>query len=378
MKFSLTDEQNEFAENVRKFAEEIILPKAKEIDNTCLIPDEIIQQLSKEDYLGALVPKDLGGLELDGVSYCILIEEISRVCAATGFTLAVHTTTATMPILNFGNEEQKKTYIPKLTRGLGAFSLTEPGAGSDPGSGKTTAKLEGDEWVINGRKRFTTNGGRADLIVLMANTESADGKKGISAFIIESDYPGLNTGQREELMGICGSEVMEVILKDCKVPSGNLLGELNSGMKIALNSLDYGRIGIAAQAVGIGQAALDESIGYSKKREQFGSPISKFQAVQWMIADTATELEAARLLTYNAGSKMAEGGPELSYAAARAKLFASKTAKHATDKAVQIHGGAGYVKGNKVERLYRDAKITEIYEGTSEVMRMVMARNLLK
>jgi butyryl-CoA dehydrogenase len=378
MRLELSVEQNEFKQKLIDFATEVILPRADDIDRTAMIPDEIIEELSNAGYLGALVPEEYGGMGLDGVSYALLIEEISRACAATGFTLAVHTTTATMPILNFGTEEQKKNYLPKLCKGIGAFSLTEPGAGSDPGSATTTAKLEGDYWVINGRKRYTTNGGRADVIVMMVNTEDEEGNKGISSFIIDRGTAGIKLGNREDLMGIRGSEVMELIIEECKVPKDNLLGELNKGMKIALNSLDFGRIGIAAQAVGIAQAALDNSISHAKSREQFGRPIGSFQAIQWLIADTRTELEGARLLTYQAASEIATGGPELSLAAARAKLFASKTAKVATDRAVQIHGGAGYVKGTTVERLYRDAKITEIYEGTSEVMRMVMARSLLR
>jgi butyryl-CoA dehydrogenase len=378
MQLNLTDSQRDFAEKVRNFAEEVIKPLADEIDRTSTIPDEIIEKLAKEGFLGPLIPKKFGGLELDGISYLLLISEISRACAATGFTLAVHTTTATMPILNFGTEQQKEKYLPKLCSNLAAFSLTEPGAGSDPGSATTTAKLEGGEWVINGRKRFTTNGGKASVITMMANTEDEEGKKGISAFIIESDFEGLKIGGREDLMGISGAEVMEVILENCKVPSENLLGPKNKGMKIALNSLDFGRCGIAAQALGIGQAALDSAIDYSKTREQFGKNIGKFQAIQWMLADTKTELDAARLLTYKAGSLMSESDPGLSYAAAMAKLFSSRTAKLASDRAMQIHGGGGYVKGSKVERYYRDAKITEIYEGTSEIMRMVIVRNLLK
>ena len=378
MQLVLSEEQQGFAEDVRKFADEIIAPVAHQIDKTRMIPDEVIKNMVEKGYLGALVPKEFGGMGLDGISYALLIEEISRACAATGFTLAVHTTTATMPILNFGTGEQKKKYLPGLCKGMGAFSLTEPGAGSDPGSASTEARREGDEWVISGRKRYTTNGIRAGTITLMAVTENADGKKGASAFILERGQKGLRFGKREELMGICGSEVVELIVEDCRVPGENLLGNVNDGMKIALNSLDFGRVGIAAQAVGIGQAALDAALSHAKSREQFGRPIAKFQAIQWMLADTATELEAARLLTYESASLMAEGGNDLSYAAARAKLFASKTAKVAADRAVQIHGGGGYVKGSKVERLYRDAKITEIYEGTSEIMRLVMTRSLLK
>jgi butyryl-CoA dehydrogenase len=378
MKLELEAHQREFAEKVRAFADEVVAPQADEIDTSRTIPDELIQKLADEGYLGALIPKEYGGLELDGVSYTILIEEISRACAATGFTLAVHTTTATLPLLNYGTEEQKKKYLPELCKGLAAFSLTEPQAGSDPGSATTKAILEGSDWIIKGKKRFATNGGRANIIVLMAVTKDEAGKSGVSAFILDRDLEGLKTGNREQLMGIRGSEVMELILEGCKVPEANLLGELNGGMKIALNSLDYGRVGIAAQAVGIGQAALDQSVDYSKSRKQFGRCIGKFQAVQWLIADTKTEVEGARLLTRRAGALMDGEPQELSYGAAMAKLFASKTAKLATDRAVQIHGGGGYVKGNPVERLYRDAKITEIYEGTSEIMRMVLVRSLLK
>ena len=329
--------------------------------------------------LGIIVPQEYGGAGADTISYALVVEEISKKCASTGVVSSVHNSLASWPIMKFGTDEQKGKYLPILAKGdkIGAFAGTEPNAGSDLGALETTAVLEGDEYVINGTKTFITSGSEAGIIITFACTDKSQGAKGISAFIVENEMKGFKVGSIFEKLGINASHTSELIFEDMRVPKENLLGKEGDGFKIALMTLDGGRIGIGAQAVGIAQAALEESIEYSKQREQFGRPISKFQAIQWMIADMATRIEASRFLVLNAAYTK-DQGKRFSKEAAMAKLFAAETAVDAALKAVQIHGGYGYTKEYLVERLFRDAKITEIYEGTSEIQRLVIANNLLK
>ncbi len=366
-------------ETAKEFAEKEIMPNAAKYDEEGLFPEEIIKKLGELGFMGMMVPEEYGGGGLDCVSYVLAVEEISRACAGTGVAMSVNNSLVCQPILDHGSEEQKKKYLPDLATGkkLGAFSLTEPEAGSDAANVQTTAVLDGDHYVLNGTKIFVTNGGRADIIVLFASTDKSLKAKGITAFIIEKGMPGFRVGKNENKMGIRASVTSELILEDCRVPKENVLGEVGKGFKIALKALDGGRIGIAAQAVGIGRACLEEATQYSKERKQFGKAICEFQAIQWMLADIATELDAARLLTLRAAHAKDKGLP-FSKEAAMAKLFASEAAVRAAIKAVQIHGGYGYMKEYPVERHFRDAKITEIYEGTSEVQRMVIAANLLR
>lgn len=324
-------------------------------------------------------PTEYGGAGVDYLTYAIAVEELSRSCAATGFTMSVHTGLACGPIFNFGTEEQKKKFLTPMAKGehLGAFALTEPGAGTDVGAATSTAVLDGDEYVLNGVKTFTSNGPVANTYVTFAWTDKNDKRNGMTAFIVPRETPGLSVGEEFKKMGIRASQTSEIIFKDCRVPKENVLGKVGDGLKIAMNSFDHGRIGIAAQAVGIAQAALDESISYSKQRVQFGKPISRNQAIQWMIADMHTDITAGRFLYYYAAYLKDQGLP-FTKEAAMAKVFCAEMCSKHASKAVQIHGGYGYCKGQKVERLMRDAKITEIYEGTSEAQRMVIAGNLLR
>jgi alkylation response protein AidB-like acyl-CoA dehydrogenase len=316
---------------------------------------------------------------MDAVSYSIAVEEISRCDASVGVTMSVNNSLVCQPIMDFGSEDLKKKYLPALAEGrqLGAFSLTEPEAGTDAGAVQCTAVLDGDEYVINGTKIFVTNGGKADIILLFASTDRSLKTKGISAFIVEKATPGFSVGKKEDKMGMRASDTSELIFDDCRIPKENLVDKEGMGFKIAMSALDGGRIGIASQAVGLGQACLEEAVKYSKQRKQFGKPICEFQAIQWTLADMATEIEAARLLTYRAAF-LKDKGLRYSKEAAQAKLFASEAAVKASINAVQIHGGYGYMKEYDVERYFRDSKLTEIYEGTSEVQRLVIAANVLK
>jgi butyryl-CoA dehydrogenase len=329
--------------------------------------------------MGMMVPEELGGAGMDCVSYTIAVEEISRVCASTGVIMSVNNSLVCQPILEWGTPEQKMKFLPDLAKGkkLGAFSLTEPEAGSDAGNIQTTAVLSGDNYVINGTKIFVTNGGKADVVLLFASIDKALKAKGLTAFLIEKGMPGFKIGKKENKMGIRASDTSELIFEDCKVPKANMLGQPGQGFKIAMRTLDGGRIGIAAQAVGIGQACLEAAVKYAKERKQFGKPICEFQAIQWMLADMAVEVDAARFLTLRAAYTK-DKGVSYSKEAAMAKLFASETAVKSAINAVQVHGGYGYMKEYDVERYFRDAKITEIYEGTSEVQRLVIAASLLK
>ena len=379
MKLELNEQQKMIQKMVREFAEKEIAPIAAELDEKGEYPTKTLEKMAKLGLLGIIIPAEYGGAGLDTISYTIAIEEISRKCASTGVITSVHNSLVAWPIMKYGTDEQKKKYLPILAKGekIGAFAGTEPNAGSDLGAMQTTAILKGDKYVINGDKTFITSGPEAGIIIVFAVTDKEAGSKGISAFIVENTMKGFKVGSIFDKMGINANLVSELIFENMEVPKENLLGKEGEGFKIALSTLDGGRIGIAAQAVGIAQACLDESIEYSKQRQQFGRPISKFQAIQWMIADMATRTEAARLLVYNAAHHKDLGG-RFSKEAAIAKLFASENAMESAIKAVQIHGGYGYTKEYTVERLFRDAKITEIYEGTSEVQRLVISGSLLR
>jgi len=380
MQLELNEQQKMIQKMVREFSEKDVAPIAAELDEKEEYPTKTLEKMAKLGLLGVIIPQEYGGAGLDTISYEIVVEEISRKCASTGVVTSVHNSLAAWPIMKYGNEDQKKKYLPILAKGekIGAFAATEPNAGSDLGAMSTTAELKGDKYIINGDKTFITSGPAAGIIIVFAVTDKSAGPKGISAFIVEDTFKGYKVGSIFEKLGINASKTSELIFENMEVPKENLLGKEGEGFKIALATLDGGRIGIAAQAVGIAQAALDESIEYSKQRQQFGRPIAKFQAMQWMIADMATQIEAARFLTLNAAFQKDKGTGRYSKEAAMAKLFASETAMDTVIKAVQIHGGYGYTKEYTVERLFRDAKITEIYEGTSEVQRMVIAGSLLR
>jgi len=379
MNFELTEEQLLIQEMVREFARTEVAPIAAEIDRDHRFPEELIPQMAKLNILGVPIAEEFGGAGADNVSYVIALEELARVCASTSIIVSGHTSLATWPILEFGTTAQKEKYGTKLATGeiLGAFALTEPGAGTDAASGKTTAVRDGDEYVLNGSKIFITNGGYAGVYIVTAMTDPAAGTRGISAFVVEPDAPGFSVGEKEHKMGIKASSTTPLYFSDCRIPKDALLGAEGKGFKIAMATLDGGRIGVAAQALGIAQGALDASIAYAKERVQFGKPLSALQAIQWMIADMATQIDAARLLVYRAAWYKDNGLP-YGQAAAMAKLFASEAATHVADRAIQIHGGYGYTESYPVERAYRDAKVTELYEGTSEVQRMVIAGSLLR
>jgi butyryl-CoA dehydrogenase len=377
MEFNLTEEHQLIRQTVKEFCDRYVCPIADEVDQEPRFPAETIKRLAEQDWLGISYPVEYGGAGADFLSYVIVLEELTRACATTGFAVECHSL-AGFPLLKFGTEEQKKKYLTPLCKGemLGAFALTEPEAGTDIAAGTTTAVAEGNEWVLNGSKIFISNAPIAGVITVFAMTDKSRGTDGMSAFIVPAQTPGLEIGKPLRKMGVRGSLTSEVFLKNCRIPKENLLGAVGQGGEIARMTIDGGRIGIAAQAVGISQAALDESVRYSQERIQFGKPIAEFQAVQWMIANMATEVQASRLLTYEAAWYYDQELPFASQAA-MAKLFASETASRQTERAIQIHGGIGYVKGAKVERLYRDAMITAIYNGTSETMRKVIAGGLL-
>ena len=379
MQLVLNEQQKMIRNMVREFAEKEIAPIAAEIDKTEEYPIKTLEKMAKLGLLGVIIPSEYGGAGLDTISYATVIEEIYRKCASTGVITSVHNSLVAWPINKYGTEEQKKKYLPILAKGqkIGAFAATEPNAGSDLGAMQTKAELKGNKYIINGDKTFITSGPKAGVVIVFAVTDKAAGSKGISTFIVENDMKGYKVGSIFEKLGIHASQTSELIFEDMEVPKENLLGKEGDGFKIALSTLDGGRIGIAAQAVGIAQAALDESIEYAQQRQQFGRPLAKFQAIQWMIADMATQIDAARFLVYKAGYTK-DQGQRFSKEAAMAKLYAAETAMDSVIKAVQIHGGYGYTKEYTVERLFRDAKITEIYEGTSEVQRMVIASSLLK
>lgn len=379
MDFRLTEEQELIRASAREFTQKYLEPIAAELDEESRYPADVMAKLAEMDWLGIPYPTEYGGAGSDYLTFAIVIEEISRACASTGFTVSATTGLVLTPIFQYGNEEQKKKFMIPLCKGekVGAFALTEPGAGTDPGSATTSAVLEGDEYVINGTKTFVSNGPLADIFVVIAVTDKTKGARGMSAFVVPKEAGGITVGKHFKKMGLRASQTSEVFFKDCRIPKENLLGQEGQGFRIAMQALDTGRIGIAAQAVGILQAALDESTSFAKERVQFGKPISTNQAIQWMLVDMATDLQAARFLIYYAAF-CKDQGQSASKEAAMAKLFASEAVSRHTSKAVQIHGGIGYMKGTKVERLMRDAKITEIYEGTSEAQRMVIAGAMLR
>ncbi|NLV77117.1 MAG: acyl-CoA dehydrogenase [Tissierellia bacterium] len=379
MNFNLTREQEMVREVMRKFTESEVEPIAAEIDEQGRFPRETVGKMARYNMLGIPFPVEYGGAGGDEIAYAIAVEELSKACATTGVICSAHTSLGCWPIYRYGTEEQKQKYLVPLAKGekLGAFALTEPNAGTDAAGQQTVAMLDGDNYILNGTKIFITNGGQADVYIVFAMTDRTKGTRGISAFIVEKDFPGFSIGKVEDKMGIRGSSTTELIFRDCIVPKSNLLGKEGQGFKIAMSTLDGGRIGIAAQALGIAAGALEKTIQYIKEREQFGRPLAKFQGLQWMVADMATDIEASRLLVYKAAYNKANDLP-YNKEAAMAKLFAANTAMDVTTKCVQLHGGYGFTKDYPVERMMRDAKITEIYEGTSQVQQMVIAANLLR
>ncbi len=377
MNLELTMEQKMIRKMVREFTENEVKPIAAETDRTAQYPAETIDQLFRYGVMGMCVPKEYGGAGADVLSAALAVEELSKYCASTGDIVATHNGLCCDPILANGTEEQKKKYLPMLTTGhhVGAFALTEPNAGSDASKGQTVARLEGDHYVLNGSKIFITNGYVADIFVVFAMTDKSKGNHGISAFIVEKSFPGFSVGKHEVKMGLHGSPTAEIVFQDCIVPKENLLGQEGKGFKIAMQTLDGGRIGIAAQALGIAEGAMQEAIDYTKARVQFGKPISKFQNTQFVLADMAVGCKAGRLLIYDAAEKK-QNGVRYTKEAAMAKLFCSEHANKSVTKALQALGGYGYTKDYPVERMMRDAKITEIYEGTSEVQRIVISGNM--
>jgi butyryl-CoA dehydrogenase len=377
MDFQLTETQKLFKKTVREFAEKEIKPLASKIDKEEYFPKELYHKMGKLGLMSMTVPTKYGGAGIDRISYMLALEEVSRVCGSTGIIVEAHNSLGIGHIYEKGTEEQRKKYLPKLVSGnaLAAWALTEPNAGSDAASLQTSAVLEGDEWVINGTKQFITSGKTAEVTTVMAKTDKTLGAKGISAFIVEKGTSGFTVGVEEDKLGLRGSNTVELIFENCRVPKENLLDEKNMGFIGAMTILDRGRTAIGAMAVGIAQGALDESLAYAKQRVQFGKPIGKNQAIQWMIADMATSIDAARLLVHRAAFLEDKGLP-FSIEASMAKLFASEIAMKATRDAIQIHGGYGYMRDLPLERFYRDVKLTQIGEGTSEVQRMVIAKRL--
>jgi len=377
MNFNLSEQQEMLRAVTREFAAGEIAPIAHEIDASETIPETLRAKLRDNNYFALLIPEAYGGVECDTVSYVVVVEELSRASAAVAITISVHNSVAAGPITCFGSDEQKTYWLPRLAKGsLGAFALTEPGSGSDAAALITRAVRVGEEYVLNGSKTFVTNGKYADLFVLLARTNQESKHRGISAFLVERGAPGLVIGKSIDKMGIRGSDTVELSLQDCRVPVSCRLHLEGHGFRVAMESLDGGRIGVAAQAVGIAQACLDAASLYARSRYQFGRPIAEFQMIQWMIAEMRTEIQAARLLTLHAAWLKDEGQP-CAPQASMAKLKASAVARMAADHAVQIHGGYGYTKEYAVERYYRDAKVTELYEGTSEIQRIVIANSAL-
>ena len=389
MDFTLS-KQHEMARTLfKEFAEKEVKPLAQEVDETEVFPRGTVEKMAKAGFLGIPVPKEYGGQGCDPLTYAMCVEELSKVCGTTGVIVSAHTSLCCDPIQTYGTEEQKQKYLVPLAKGekLGAFGLTEPGAGTDAQGQQTKAVLDGDEWVLNGSKIFITNGKEAEVYVIFAVTSVVTDAKGrskkmISAFIVEKGTPGFTFGTKENKMGIRGSSTYELIFTDCRIPKENMLGAQGKGFNIAMHTLDGGRIGIAAQALGLAEGALDRTVEYVKERKQFGRAIGAFQNTQFQLADMATKTKAAQLMVYAAACKKDEytKNPKVSYSveAAQAKLCAAEVAMEVTTKAVQLHGGYGYIREYDVERMMRDAKITEIYEGTSEVQRMVISANLLK
>ncbi len=378
MPVTLNAEQKMISLMAKDFARKELEPNAAAWEKNQTFPIDAVRKMGGLGLLGMMVPTEYGGSGAGAVSYCLALQEIAYACASTAVTMSV-ANLSTEPLLKFGSEAQKEKYLSRLASGelLGCFALTEPSAGSDPGSLQLRAEDRGSHYLVNGTKIFITHGGYADVVNLIARTGQDKGNKDLSAFIVEKGFPGFSVGAKEDKMGLRASNTVELIFEDCKIPRENLLGKLGQGFKIAMTALDSGRIGIASQALGIARACMDEAVGYARERRQFGKAISSFQAIQWMIADMATGIEAARLLTLSAARKKDQGVP-FTREASMAKLFSSETANRVAYQALQIHGGYGYTKEFKIERLARDARATTIYEGTSEVQRIVIAREVLK
>lgn len=379
MDFSLTAEHIQLRDMIRNFAEKELRPVASKNDKNHIFPMEQIKKLGEMGFMGMVIPEEWGGAGMDPISYVIMMEEISRVCASTSVTLSVNNSLVCEVLKNFGTEEQKKRFLIPLAKGekIGAYCLTEPMSGSDAATQKTSAKLEGDHYVVNGAKNFITNGPQSDTLILFAMTDPSKGAKGVNAFVLDTKTPGVEIGKAENKMGIRSSGTCTISFDNVKIPVNQRLGEELAGFIIAMKTLDNGRIGIAAQALGIAQAALEEAIKYGKERKQFDKPIIENQGIRWMIADMATRVEAARQLIFQAAYQKTLGGRFTKYSAI-AKLFASETATYVANKAVQIHGGYGYTSDYTVERNLRDARVTELYEGTSEIQRLVIAAQTLK
>ena len=376
---SLSEEQLLVQKTAREFARDKVLPKAAEIDENKKIPAELITEMGALGFMGIDVPEEFGGSGLDRLTYMLVVEEINRACASTGVVLCTHVSLAIEPLLLFGTDAQKQRWIPGMATGekIGCFALSEPGSGSDAAAMRTSARRDGDAFILNGTKNFITNGSIAGVAIVFAQTDPALKHKGIAAFVVEKGTPGFSVGKLERKLGIRGSDTAQLIFQDCRVPAGNLLGSVGDGFKIALATLDGGRISIAAQAVGIARACLEDALAYAKEREAFGKKLTDFQAIQWKLADMATEIDAARLLMWKAATLKDQGQPH-TLEAAEAKLFASDIAVKAARECVQIFGGYGYLTDFPAERHYRDAKITEIYEGTSEIMNLVIAEEILR
>lgn len=378
MKIKLSEEQELLQEMVGQFAAEVVAPSAKEVDESGEFPRDFFTKAAELGLAGVAIPEQYGGSGMDSVSYCLVIEEISRYCATSGVILSVNNSLVCDPLLEFGSEEQRQKYLTPLASGkkLGCFALTEPGAGSDVASLRTTARREGGDYVLNGNKVFITNATHADLALVFATLDPELKHRGITAFIVPCDTPGLSRGVKEYKLGVNGSGTTELAFEDMRVPAAQRIGEEGEGFKVAMRALDGGRIGIAAQAIGIGRGAFEEALAYAQEREQFGRPLAKFQAIQFYLADMSTGLDAARFLTWKAAWTK-DNCSRCTLEAAQAKLFASEVAQRVTDKALQIHGGYGYTREYNVERYFRDARITEIYEGTSEIQKMVIAEAVL-
>ncbi len=378
MLFKLTNEQLMIQSMVREFSRKVVAVTAAERDKTKEFPAENLKKMGELGLMGMLIPTKYNGEEADTVSYVLALSEIAYSCASTAVVMSVHNSIVCESILKFGNEDQKIKFLIPLTEAdiIGAFALTEPHAGSDPVAQSTTAVREGDSYVLNGTKCFITSGKNSGVIIVTAKTNESQRHKGISAFLVEKGTPGLKIGTPEDKMGLRASDTTDIILEDCVIPAENMLGEEGDGFKIAMSGLDCGRIGIAAQSIGVARAALDSAIDYAKKREQFGQKISKFQGLRWIIADMATEIEAAQQLTFSAAA-MKDRGENFTMQASMAKLYASEMVNRVTAKAVQVHGGYGFIKDYTVERLFRDARVFTIYEGTSEIQRTVIANQTL-
>jgi butyryl-CoA dehydrogenase len=376
---SLTPEQELIQRTARDFATKEVLPQAAKNDEEHRFPTELVQRMATLGFLGMAIPEEWGGSGQDNIAYVLAMEEISRACASTGVIMSVNNSLSCDPILKFGTDEQKRQWLVPMAKGeiLGCFALSEPEAGSDAAAQKTTARPDGDGWALNGTKNFITNGPNAKLCVLFAMTDSAKGNKGITAFLLPLETKGVTLGKPDRKMGIRASQSCQIFLEDVRLPKDSVLGKVGEGFKVAMHTLDGGRIGIAAQALGIARACLEDSVNYALERKTFGQPIASHQAIQWKIADMATELDAARVLTWRAAS-MKDRGQRHSSESAMAKLLASDVCNRAAREAVQVFGGYGYLADFPVERHFRDAKITELYEGTSEIQRLVIAGNLLK